>query len=107
MVFVQLDTTKITDWASFHQVCEEAFGFPDFYGKNMNAWIDCMSSLDEEGMTKFLLTTDETLLIEITKTEEFNRRIPEIAHDLIECTAFVNQRYIERNGKPKIALVFV
>lgn len=107
MAFVQLDTTKITDWASFHQVCEEAFGFPDFYGKNMNAWIDCLSSLDEEGMTKFLLTTDETLLIEIRNTEEFNRRVPEIVDDLIECTAFVNQRYIESDGKPKIALVFV
>lgn len=107
MAFVQLNTTKITGWASFHQVCEEAFGFPDFYGKNMNAWIDCMSSLDEEGMTKFLLEEDETLFIEITHTEEVNRRVPEIVDALIECTAFVNQRYFETNKKPKIALFFV
>jgi RNAse (barnase) inhibitor barstar len=107
MSFVRLDTTKITDWASFHQVCKEAFGFPDFYGKNMNAWIDCMSSLDEEGMTKFLLGADENLNIEIIETEIFNSRLPEIFKELIECTAFVNQRYIERNGKSKIALIFI
>jgi RNAse (barnase) inhibitor barstar len=39
MAFVKINTKQITDWASFHQVCKEAFGFPDFYGNNMNAWI--------------------------------------------------------------------
>ena len=72
MAFVRLETTKITDWASFHQVCYEAFGFFDGYGRNMNAWIDCMSSLDEEGMTKFFLRKEEMLQIEIIETENFN-----------------------------------
>ena len=107
MAVVRLDTTKIADWASFHQVCKEAFGFPDFYGRNMNAWIDCMSSLDEEGMTKFLLSKDEILQIKISETEDFNSRLPEILKELIECTAFVNQRYIETDEKPKIALIFI
>lgn len=107
MTFVRLDTSKIPDWASFHQVCQEAFGFPDYYGKNMNAWIDCMSSLDEEGMTKFLLEKDEILQIEIINTEKFSSNFPEILGEVVECTAFVNQRYIKTDGKPKIALVFV
>lgn len=37
MAVVQLDTKLITDWASFHFVCKEAFGFPEFYGMNMDA----------------------------------------------------------------------
>src|SRR5262245_17924374 len=46
---VRIDTTKICDWASFHDVFSETFGFPDFYGRNMDAWIDCMTSLDDPG----------------------------------------------------------
>ncbi len=107
MAVVRLDTTKITDWASFHQVCYEAFGCFDGYGRNMNAWIDCMSSLDEEGMTKFLLEKDEILHIEIVEKEKFNSRFPKILKELIECTAFVNQRYIATNGKPKVSMIFV
>jgi RNAse (barnase) inhibitor barstar len=107
MAFVQINTKQITDRASFHQVCKEAFGFFDGYGRNMDAWIDCMSYLeDDDGMTKFCLQKDEILYIEITETEGFNKRQPEIFNDLIECTAFVNQRYIEDFGKPRIALLF-
>ena len=51
---VKLDTARIADWDSFHDVCAQALGFPGFYGRNMNAWIDCMTSLDEprDGMTR-------------------------------------------------------
>ncbi len=35
---VRIDTNRIVDWNSFHDVFAEAFGFPDFYGRNMNAW---------------------------------------------------------------------
>ena len=50
---VTLPAEEITDWASFHSVCKRLFGFPDFYGRNMDAWIDCMTSLDNprDGLT--------------------------------------------------------
>jgi Barstar (barnase inhibitor) len=108
MAFVKIDTRQITDRASFHQVCKEVFGFFDGYGRNMDAWIDCMSYLDEpDGMTKFCLQKDEILHIEISETEDFNKRQPEIFDALIECTAFVNQRYLETGNKPRIALLFI
>ncbi len=47
MAVVRLDCDRITDWESFHSLFAEVFGFPDFYGRNMNAWIDCMSYLDD------------------------------------------------------------
>ena len=47
MKMVKIDCSLIKDWESFHQCFREGFGFPAFYGNNMNAWIDCMSSLDE------------------------------------------------------------
>jgi RNAse (barnase) inhibitor barstar len=41
---------NISDWKSFHAEFRRVFGFPEFYGHNMDAWIDCMTSLDEPQM---------------------------------------------------------
>jgi len=71
MKIVRLDTTRIVDWTSFHKVFAGLMGFPDFYGMNRDAWIDCMSSLNESGMTRFTLQSGEQLTIEVTDTEDF------------------------------------
>ena len=47
MTMVFVDTTEIKDWQSFHQIFSQTFGFPAFYGNNMDALIDCLSYLDE------------------------------------------------------------
>ena len=41
---VRIDGDRIVDWDTFHNVFTEAFGFPGFYGRNMNAWIDCLTN---------------------------------------------------------------
>lgn len=103
MATVLLDTKQITDWTSFHSLCKEVFGFPAFYGMNMNAWIDCLSYLTEDdGMTKLVLVKEEKLHIQISETNDFKSRLPEIFDTLIECSAFVNNRY----ETPIISLVF-
>ena len=108
MANVRLDTKRITDWESFHQLCKEQFGFPDFYGKNMNAWIDCLTYLNEEdGMSRFRLARGEMLHIEVSDTEDFNSRLPEIFDAFVECSAFVNRRYIEDNNSPVLSLLFL
>ncbi|WP_161883865.1 barstar family protein [Deinococcus alpinitundrae] len=64
MAKVTLDTSRIRDWESFHDVSVQTFGFPDFYGRNMDAWIDCLTYLDEgDGMSIVVLGTDELLHI--------------------------------------------
>ena len=81
-------------------------GFPNFYGKNMNAWIDCMSYLDDSsaGMTKFFVSPDEICLFEINSAEDFAKRLPEIFTELIVCTSAVNQRH--KNRSPLLAIAF-
>jgi RNAse (barnase) inhibitor barstar len=32
---------------AFHAAFAEIMGFPAFYGHNWNAWIDCMSYIDD------------------------------------------------------------
>jgi len=108
MAKVRLNSKQIKDWKSFHLLCKSKFGFPDFYGTNMNAWIDCLGYLDEEdGMTRFTLGKGELLHIEISDTEDFNSRLPEIFDALVECSAFVNRRYIDNGEPPVLSLLFL
>lgn len=108
MATARLDTEPITDWQSFHETCRAAFGFPGFYGMNMDAWIDCLSYLREEaGMTRFNLAEGELLHVEVSATESFNRRLPEIFVALVECSSLVNRRYVEDGSAPVLSLVFL
>ena len=108
MASVNLDTTKITDWPTFHSLCKDVFGFPDFYGSNMNAWIDCLSYLsDSDQMTRFELESDEQLFITVLAFESFTKRLPELSSSLLECVAFVNLRYISCGEPPRLVLVLV
>ncbi len=107
MASATLDTTTIVDWETFHAACREAFGFPDFYGRNMDAWIDCLTYLDEgDGMSRFTLAAGETLCIEVRDAESFGDRMPEQALALMTATAAVNQRYIE-GGKPPMLMLLL
>jgi len=108
MVKVSLDTKLIKDWASFHFLCKEKFGFPDFYGMNIDAWIDCLTYLDEgDGMSRFSLAKGEMLHIEVFDTKDFNFRLPEIFDAFVECGAFVNRHYIDDGKSPVLSLLFL
>jgi hypothetical protein len=109
MAQAHIDTDKIRDWSSFHRVCKEAFGFPDFYGMNLNAWIDCLSDLDEDyGMSRFPhLPPGELLHVTLSDAPDFRRRLPEVFDALIDSVSFVNFRYRSAGREPKLALVFL
>ena len=96
----------ITDWNSFHDVFSMTFGFFRGYGRNMDAWIDCMSDIDspENGMTKIWIEKTDTLVIEIRNSERFKERCGEIYLELLECSAFVNFRKLEYGEQAMIAI---
>lgn len=105
MAGVRLDGAAIADWPTFHQACKTAFGFPDFYGGNMDAWVDCMSYLrDDDGMTRFKLQENEVLTITITNAGALRAAAPEILDDLQFCIEAINDRYTDYGEKPALAL---
>lgn len=108
MPIVHLDGRAMFDWPSFHRTSREAFGFPDFYGNNMDAWIDCLSSLRESdsGMAAISLGPDEILQIYVDHSAELRKKAPKIAAALEECAAEVNARYAENGEPPALALHF-
>ena len=105
MATVKLDGASITDWDSFHTACVEAFGFPVFYGRSMDAWIDCLSYLrDDENMTKFLLKPNEILDITIGNADALRASNPDLLEEVSFCIAGINERYDDYGEKPALAL---
>jgi RNAse (barnase) inhibitor barstar len=104
MASARLETRRIVDWGTFHDACAATFGFPDFYGRNLDAWIDCLTYLDV-GMSRFDLPPGEVLTIEVMCFDGFRSRVPEIAEALVECAAFVNRRLAEKGDPLRLALV--
>lgn len=94
------------DRETFHRESRRVFGFPDFYGRNMSAWIDCMSTLrDNDGMSSYVLQRDEVLRIEILDGQAWRKRVPDIAMALEDAIHECNERYREHGEKPALELV--
>jgi hypothetical protein len=105
---LEIDGKKITDWASFHDCFSEMLGFPGFYGRNMDAWNDCMTSLDkpDDGLSSVHVAQGDVLVLCIADAGELKKRHPEIFDALVECSAFVSYRRIERGDQAVLALSF-
>ena len=104
---ITIPAEQITDWDSFHSVFQVALGFPEFYGRNMNAWIDCLTYIDDppSGMTSVSVAAGELITLRIDDAPSFQRRCPEQYNALIECVAFVNYRRIETGDAPVLTLM--
>ncbi len=81
---IKIDSNSIKDWETFHNIFSKTFNFPGYYGRNMNAWIDCMDEL-----------TKELTLLDLGDCRNLKDSNPEIIEALFECSAFVNYRKIE------------
>ncbi len=103
---VAVTVDQITDWPTFHGVFQRAFGFPEFYGRNLDAWNDCMTSLDapDDGMSAITVPRGGLVVLAIDHADDFKKRCPEQYNALIECSAFVNYRRMEIGEPPVIAL---
>ena len=108
MPVVRIPTARITDWDSFHRVFAEIMGFPDFYGRNMSAWIDCMTSLDSpgDGMTKIHCAPPDVVVLHLKDAKTFREKHRELYDAVVEGSAFVNHRRIEAGEPAVLALSF-
>ena len=106
MASAELNGASILGWETFHSECKQAFGFPEFYGHTMDAWVDCLSYLrDEDGMTRFRLAPNEVLEIVVKDAQTMRERVPELLEEMTFCIAGINERYEDYGEKPALALV--
>ena len=108
MSTVKLNGELLTDWDAFHTVSQEVFGFPAFYGRNISAWIDCLSYLrDDDGMSSVRLKDDELLTIALSHSELVRQRFPELIEELQFCVEMINERYDDYGEKPALQLLLL
>lgn len=74
----------------------------------MNAWIDCMSSLDrpDDGMSMVHCAVGSILTIELNHASDFASRCPEQYEALADCAQFVNKRRLDIGEAAVLALDF-
>ena len=103
MTTVQLDGAAITDWDAFHAQSRQVFGFPDFYGSTMDAWIDCLSYLrDDDGMSRIRLAPGEMLQIDILHADSWRVAHPDMFEEVLYCIAGINERYADYGEAPAL-----
>jgi len=105
---VVIPVNEIVDWNTFHAVFARELGFPEFYGRNMNAWVDCMTSIDEpdDGMSTVHGTKEAGMLLDLGDCTDFARRCPAQYEAILDSTGFVNHRRIITGDGPVLLLSF-
>ena len=104
---VSIDAARISDDATFHEVFAEALGFPAWYGRNFDAWIDLMTHLDQDHATTGLYVPEgDVVTLQIEKVEGFRTRLPELYATLIDSAAFVNWRRLDVGETAYLCLSF-
>ena len=103
---LEIDFSSIETLEQMHNLLKKEFGFPDFYGKNVNALIDCWSELRAVGgpgetMCDFTLQKDEPLILQ-TKNLSSKKEII-INHFLVAVEA-VNRWEISHKAPPSLLL---
>jgi Barstar (barnase inhibitor) len=99
VVIVDVPTSKIHDWKSFHDVFAAALGFAGYYGRNLDAFLDILEApqapdvgadVPEGGV--LVLRLDEA-------GEDFRSRSPEQYDFLVETAASLSDG-AARIGEP-------
>ncbi len=86
--FVTLDTWKVEDKPGFLDVCEQAFGFPDWVGRNFDALSDALSDVRGRDGAGVLVLWDGWAPL-----ARANRRVFEVVLDV-----FASRVDFERGG---------
>ena len=71
---IEIDFSNINSLEEMHTLLQKVFVLPDFYGKNVNALIDCLSSLryPADEMIGIVLEKEESLLVKTKALSSLN-----------------------------------
>ena len=90
---VEIDCSKIKDEDSFHDVFAREFGFFDGYGRNMDAWIDCLGDMYTDGeyqsLSRFSLNSGDEFNLVLIHSDIFKEDCPVMYEKLLSCINFI------------------
>ena len=75
----------------------------------MNAWIDCLSDLDDPdaGMTSIHVEKGNVMVIELMDAKALRLKYRDIYDVIVECSSFVNMRRIDLGQPAVLALSMI
>ena len=105
---IVIDCRRITDWDSLHTVFADRLGLAAFYGRNMDAWIDCLTSVDDvaAGMSVVTVSPGNVLVLQLDNVKDLRISLPHLYAAIVEGSSFVNWRRIARGDEPVLSLSF-
>jgi len=108
MTIIRIDARRLTDAAGLHSTLAEAFGFPEFYGKNLDALIDCLTHLDDwkAGMSRVQVLPGEVLVLVLEHISGLGKKAMEQVSALADAVAFVNWRRLEKGQPAVLAMAY-
>ena len=104
MPCIRLDLASLRTEQALHAALKQALGFPDFYGANFAALVDCLSGLryPDEGMIAVALGPDEVLTLHVLNLSAAAKPVI----DLLLCAVEdVNTRELQRGRSPSMGLM--
>jgi len=102
---LDVDFSGVDSQDRLHERLARAFGFPDFYGGNFHALVDCWSSLrdPEDGMSAFILRDPaDTVTLRVAGLTTLDRDSLLV---LLGAMQAVNQREVRVGRSPMLFLL--
>lgn len=105
---VNIDGSIIKDADSFHREFRFKFGFPDYYGMNLDALYDCMLDLSEPGVSRhFKLGTNEEIIVRINDSSSFIKSNVSIFLEFLNIIIDVNKHWENSGSHSRILIELV
>ena len=107
-MIIRVDARRLTDSAGLHAALSEAFGFPDSYGKNLDALVDCLTHLDnpKTAMSRVQLFPGQVALLVLEHADGKGKQQTAQVKALLDAIAFVNWRRLEAGQPPVLAVAY-
>ena len=95
---VIIEGPALVSFDGFHDAFADAFGFGDRYGRDLDAWIECMSDL---ALRELRETQDDPLSVVVVAA---HASAQDVLDALVDCTAAANRRRAEAGDLAPIHL---
>jgi Barstar (barnase inhibitor) len=107
-MIIRIDARRLTDPAGMHAALAEAFGFPEFYGKNLDALVDCLTHLDDlkAGMSRAQVLPGEVAVLVLEHTSGLGKKAADQMKALVDAVAFVNWRRLQKSQPPVVTVAY-
>jgi RNAse (barnase) inhibitor barstar len=92
----ELDGAAWTTPADFHTDAQRALNFPDYYGKNLASWVDCVAEL--------AVPDDGGMLLVFRRFDVFAHAQPQLAQTILDSIESTSRRFL-LTGRRLVALV--